>query len=290
MFQKCLYSISVAFITLWLVSAGSITASELIVELDVKPPNTEISTETPPVAISANVQGTELKFDWQLAGVGSFQGNTDGYAVVYVPPTTINGTSAVAIVSVKVSDYRGQEATESVVFTITQSDSGSEPMNSQSTETMPPESTNGTLIFSENFEKGIQRNIWQKDGNTIELSQDPVYGKCVKISRTSPGRWTSLRKKFKGYSGTLVFEAMIKVEHVEPGKESWHRARFATEITSQSGEQRWPGILYGETFDWSLERFEAPYIEDTEVVELMFSLLFAKGTIYVDEVKVYHIP
>ena len=154
-----------------------------------------------------------------------------------------------------------------------------------------PVSSEGELIFHEGFEKGIQRNVWEKDGEKIEVVNDPIYGQCARISRRSPGGWASLRKKFRGYSGKLIFEAMIKIESIIPGKEEWQCARFDAVISKPTKQQKqYPGHNYDKTFDWTLERFETDSLDGSETVELMISVLQTKGTIYIDEIKVYHLP
>ncbi len=242
MFQKRLYFVSIVVILFCSVSVSTITASELIVKLDVKPPNTEISTETPPVAITAKVQGTELKFDWQLAGVGSFQGNTNGYAVVYVPPTTIDGTSAVAIVSVKVSDYRGQEATESVVFTITQIDAPNEP--SPTPYKLSITADLGTMLVRSGtlVPDGISPSGYDASGTTILSKPNQIHVSGKDDFRYPDGRSSSYKRAFltfslsslppdgrvkdatlvvpvTGLSGYDVYDNIILVESVNIGQE-----------------------------------------------------------------------
>ncbi len=115
------------FIGTSLVICASSEASELSVTLEVQPPDTTISVDSLPVAIAAQAQGTELQFAWQIVGQGTLEGDTAGFSVLYVPPEKISRASTRAIVTVKVTDYKSREATESVMFTITQDDDPSSP-------------------------------------------------------------------------------------------------------------------------------------------------------------------
>ena len=232
-----------------------------------------------------------MTFHWELLGVGSL-GDVTKSAIFYFPPTTIDGDTDQAIITIRVKDADGNEAQSGITLTIVGGGEIPPTPTPEPTVSSTPEEK-GELIFSEDFEKGIQKNKgWEKDGNKIEVVDcGQEYGKCVKVSRTSPAAWTSLRKKFTELSGTLIFEAMVKVESIVPGEKEWHRARFDTEISKPGEEQkRYPGHYYGEPFDWTLERFEADYLDGTETVELMISVLYTKGTIYVDNIKVYHRP
>ncbi len=275
--------IMVIFIMLLVVLEDSGAASELSVTLEFQPPNTTIAVNSSPIAIIAKAEGTELKFEWQLAGVGDLQGSTTGTAIVYVLPEKIEGESSVAIVSVKVRDYKGQEATESVILTISAKESSSAP-----SQASPP--SNGELIFHENFENGIKG--LEKRGKTIQLVKDTIYGTSVKISRTNRRGFTDLTKKFTGYSGTLIFEAMLRWENVVQGYKDYYRGRFITEVIGLDGEKWYPsaGDFDGTQDDWMFKRLEVLDLDGTESVELMIGLLNAKGTVYLDEVKVYHQP
>lgn len=254
-----------------------------IQKIGMSPANTDILAGSEAIALTVKASGAKLTYQWILQGQGTLQEPTTMPAVFYTPPPKLETESAQVMISVIVKDEQGEEATESVSLRIIGKSTLIQPI--------PNPDQEGQLIFQEDFEKGIQRGVWEKDGEKIEVAKDPIYGQCVKVSRTSPGGWTSLRKKFKGYSGTLVFEAMVKVETIVPGKEDWHRARFDTEISKPGEKQkRYPGHYYDETFDWTLERFEADYLDGSETVELMISVLQTKGTIYVDNIKVYHLP
>ena len=259
--------------------------------------NIEVTGETTvpagaePLALGAKTSDCKkTTFQWNVKGVGSLDEPTE-QTLFYTPPSTIEGNKKQAIISVTVTEADGNEASDSVTLTIVRGDIPPNPTPEPTVSSTPEEKRE--LIFSEDFEKGIQKNKgWEKDGNKIEVVDcGQEYGKCVKVSRTSPAAWTSLRKKFTRLSGTLIFEAMVKVESIVPGEKEWHRARFDTEISKPGEEQkRYPGHYYGEPFDWTLERFEADYLDGTETVELMISVLYTKGTIYVDNIKVYHRP
>ncbi len=87
---------------------------ELIIEPDIK----TIPASSAPISITVLATGSTLTFDWKLAGSGRLVGDTTGYAVLYIPPEQIDRRSTRAVISVRVSDYKNQTATESVSFTI----------------------------------------------------------------------------------------------------------------------------------------------------------------------------
>ena len=285
MFQKHLYFVNIVSILFLCVFTNNTVFAELTVELDVQPANTEVEVGSSPIAITANVQGTELNFDWQLTGSGSFQGETNGYAVIYIPPSTIDSSSAVAIVSVKVSDYRKQEATESVVFTIIQKDTGSHSEQSQMPEESPPLNPEGTLIFSENFDNGLKG--WDTWMDTIESFNDNQQGKCIKIHRANGKKPVWLSKTFTGLSGTLVVEAMIRAENIVKSEGRDRVGAFLVPITEKGSVQTdYPGIQLVGDFDWTYKQVEV-YVEKTDEVRVQFGLQNTSGALYVDDVKIF---
>lgn len=88
------------------------------VKVVISPNDTNISPAASPIALTAKASGTELTFEWELLGVGTFKGRTTGSAIFYVPPEKIGQEEEQAIISVKVTDKDGQEATESIIFII----------------------------------------------------------------------------------------------------------------------------------------------------------------------------
>ncbi len=90
------------------------------VKLMVNPSVLDIAVGSESIALTARASGSNLQFEWKLLGPGEFEGSTTESAVFYKPPDTIEGKSAKAIITIKVTDDKGEDATESVIFNIKQ--------------------------------------------------------------------------------------------------------------------------------------------------------------------------
>ncbi len=90
------------------------------VKLVVNPSVLDISVGSESIALTARASGSNLQFEWKLLGPGKFEGSKTESAVFYKPPDTIEGKSAKVIITIKVTDDKGEDATESVIFNIKQ--------------------------------------------------------------------------------------------------------------------------------------------------------------------------
>ncbi len=97
-------------------TSGDVDALE--VKLVADPSDTTIEAGSGLIALTAEVEGTDLNFEWLLVGAGTLEGDTTQQAVLYVPPEKVEGKSTRALVSVKVKDYKGKEVTKSLSFKI----------------------------------------------------------------------------------------------------------------------------------------------------------------------------
>ena len=122
MFQKD-QNFSILFVILCvgvlLLCRESYAEPPSIVRIVVAPPVTIGTPITDPIALKVFAKGEEpLQYEWKLDGLGELEEPTDDSAVRYIPPRQIDGESAKATITVKVSDRNGQEASKSVIFTI----------------------------------------------------------------------------------------------------------------------------------------------------------------------------
>ena len=87
------------------------------VKLMLNPDVQEIYAGSESIAITARASGSKLKFKWELIGAGTFDGDATGSAIFYVPPHGVDSKTK-AIVSVKVTNDKGEEATDNATFNI----------------------------------------------------------------------------------------------------------------------------------------------------------------------------
>lgn len=86
------------------------------VKLIVSPNKTDVYLGSDSIVLTAKASGTNLTYQWSLQGPGEIEG--EGAAVFYKLPKTIEGESAQAVVTVTVTDEKGEETTDSFTFNI----------------------------------------------------------------------------------------------------------------------------------------------------------------------------
>lgn len=97
------------------------------VRLIVNPNKTDVEVGSDPAALTAKASGSGLTFEWTLQGPGKIEGS--GSAIFYHIPDSIDGKSAQAMITVKVTDEAGQETTETFTFNILAKEgAGEEPV------------------------------------------------------------------------------------------------------------------------------------------------------------------
>ena len=231
----------------------------------------------------------KVSFQWRVKGVGSLDTPTE-QTLFYTPPSTIDGHSKQAIISVTVTEADGNEASDSVTLTIV---GGEIPP----TPTPEPTPTSGDekLIFSEDFEKGRDSlKEWDQLSSKIEIVECGEYGKCVKISRRDRNGSTILTKKFRGISGTLRFEVMIRAEDVVKGQQPFESGKLHVVVENPGNTDWTKAKFYANdfegSFDWIFKSIEVVDLDGTKDVKFQTGLQSAKGAMYIDNVKVYHRP
>lgn len=129
-----------------LVFFSGISVAELTIsKITVSPPKTEIAVGSGKIVLTVKASGGKnLKFQWELQGQGKFEEPTTKSAVFYIPPETINGTSAQAIITVTVTADGGQEATDNVSFTIMNTTALPKPTSTPVLDSpLPPDNSSG---------------------------------------------------------------------------------------------------------------------------------------------------
>jgi hypothetical protein len=107
----------VAFVIVGVVvsSAQIGLSAKLVVELTGQPlaPGQQVS-------ITAEAQGEGLTYVWSLVGSGELLEQEEDRMVIYTAPSILEGKSAKAIVSVKVTNSQGHQVIKHVMFNITE--------------------------------------------------------------------------------------------------------------------------------------------------------------------------
>lgn len=142
-------------------------------------------------------------------------------------------------------------------------------------------------IFQDGFDEGLKK--WNTAGSSIEISLTEASNKYLKIYRDNRRGFTYISKEFVGYKGTLVFEANIKSEDVITGNKNFHRGKFQAVVVVNGHEVDWPDDDFKGTFPWMPRRFQVFDLTGKETVILRIGLQNAKGTIFVDDIKVHHV-
>ena len=144
------------------------------------------------------------------------------------------------------------------------------------------------LIFREGFDEGLKG--WKTEGLNIEIVTTAESNKYLKISRDDRRGFTYISRKFVGYKGTLVFEANIKFDDVIPGNKNFHRGKFQAVVIVDGREVDWPDADFEGISPWMPRRFQVFDLTGKETVVLRIGLQNAKGTVFVDDIKVHHVP
>ena len=268
------------------VMIGNVEACSVNIEVTGE---TTVPAGAEPLALGAKTSDCKkTTFQWNVKGVGSLDEPTE-QTLFYTPPSTIEGTSKQAIISVTVTEADGNEASDSVTLTIVRGDS---PVP---TPEPTPTSGDEKLIFSEDFEKGRDSlKEWDQLSSKIEIVECGEYGKCVKISRRDRNGSTILTKKFRGISGTLRFEVMIRAEDVVKGQQPFESGKLHVVVENPGNTDWTKAKFYANdfegSFDWIFKSIEVVDLDGTKDVKFQTGLQSAKGAMYIDNVKVYHRP
>ena len=268
------------------VMIGNVEACSVNIEVTGE---TTVPAGAEPLALGAKTSDCKkTTFQWNVKGVGSLDEPTE-QTLFYTPPSTIDGNSKQAIISVTVTEADGNEASDSVTLTIVRGDS---PVP---TPEPTPTSGDEKLIFSEDFEKGRDSlKEWDQLSSKIEIVECGEYGKCVKISRRDRNGSTILTKKFRGISGTLRFEVMIQAEDVVKGQQPFESGKLHVVVENPGNTDWTKAKFYANdfegSFDWIFKSIEVVDLDGTKDVKFQTGLQSAKGAMYIDNVKVYHRP
>ena len=81
-----------------------------------------------------------------------------------------------------------------------------------------------------------------------------------------------------------------KAEYVVRGSKDFHRGKFQAVVIVNGKEVEWPDDDFEGTFAWLPKRFQLLDLTGKEKVVLRIGLQNAKGTVFVDKIRVFHIP
>lgn len=147
------------------------------------------------------------------------------------------------------------------------------------------------LIFSENFESKDALKNWKVYGNSVEIvTKQDGSGSCVKISKDNRRDWTNISKEFRHVKGTLRFEAQIQCKDIVRGDKNWDRGKFQAVVKIDGKDVDWPADDFHEDSGFIKRQFRVFDLTGKETVVLRIGLQNAKGTVWVDDIKVFHEP
>lgn len=109
--------------------------AEPAVKLIVNPNKTDVMIGSDPIALTAKASGTNLKYKWSLQGPGAIEG--EGSAVFYKLPEKIEGKSAQAVITVTITDDKGQQTTDAFTLNILAKEAAAEPAKKEEPKPAP---------------------------------------------------------------------------------------------------------------------------------------------------------
>ncbi len=146
--------------------------------------------------------------------------------------------------------------------------------------------------FQDGFESGLG-NWHPKLGKIEVIDVGCIEGnKCVRIQRENGRGYTFIARAFRVPSrGTLRFEAKMRADNVVPGAQNFHRAKFVAVVIEGQTEVDWPNADFeGSLNEWITRTVVVPDLDPSVTVELRVGLQNAKGTVYLDDVRVFFTP
>ena len=168
--KRSIISIGISFVLI--ILSISQVAQAFSVKIVTEPSNiAEVRVNTAPLPVMAEADGTDLKFAWRLVGVGQLDGAVDGEAVLYVPPEQIETDTTTVIISVKVTDYRGDEVTKSITFKVCKSCDSKLPVPPADCESIIVDGNPLEFSLNTDFEENHWRS-WKEVTKAIEHAKE----------------------------------------------------------------------------------------------------------------------
>ena len=175
------------------------------------------------IALTAQASGgSGLTFQWELLGVGSL-GDVTKSAIFYFPPTTIDGDTDQAMITIRVKDASGAEAQSGVTLTIVRG-GGDRPTP---TPTLTPPSSCDTNYnpVTDDFKE----DVWEVNDCTCIKSDGDVMPYAFHSDKSQNQSWRTdneaFRKALQLAKEHDSPEALIYAIKSNPDYEDIHRIR-----------------------------------------------------------------
>ena len=116
--QKILYLMMPCIIYIFM--SFTVYTQPLAIELELEPDIRTIPLDgnITEILIVTRTNRQSLKFAWTLVGAGRLEGDTTAPGIFYIPPQNIDQPSAKAMITILATDYKGNQVSDRVVFTL----------------------------------------------------------------------------------------------------------------------------------------------------------------------------
>ncbi len=216
----------VAAAALSLALMGSAATAQLTVDIRDR---AELERKEVPVnskkkiALTAQASGgSGLTFQWELLGVGSL-GDVTKSAIFYYPPTTIDGDTDQAIITIRVKDADGNEAQSGITLTIV--GGGDDRPTPIPTKNPTEEPIDCSATYNPTPD-GFKDDVWKPSDCTCVKVSDVVIGYGFHKEKTENQSWRGDNEAF--------------VEAIKLAKK--HRSPEALIYSVKSGESSYEDI------------------------------------------------
>lgn len=103
-------------ILLMLSDASAQSSEKLEIDPDIRA--IHIGSAPQDILIGSRKKGERFQYKWDIKGPGKFEGDVTNPAIYYIPPSKIGKKLVQTLITVTVTDNKGKETTDSVIFTL----------------------------------------------------------------------------------------------------------------------------------------------------------------------------
>jgi hypothetical protein len=149
-----------------------------------------------------------------------------------------------------------------------------------------------TIEILDGFESGLGR--WKASGSGISLVTEGCRGsgKCVLIERINSRDMSVITRQFTPPSpGRMTLTAYVKASNVSVGEKYYERGKFIVALVEDGRECCWRDNDFDGTLtSWTRRKIVVNDVTPSTPLILRIGLQYAKGQVFVDDVKVEFEP